>query len=137
MIHELKRARELIDENGWSGPALEPYCVIRGAGVLLNPFVRVKTEDDPLAQRPMWLPTKNFHAVDPRRHEVVESFSVLGALLQVGLGFIEPFDIFEQIVRPANGLDTWLQASSTRQFQVLDMFAEAIGRSKREARRGR
>lgn len=123
MISELKRAKQLL-EDGWSGPDVEPYCVIRGEGVMLNWLYSPKSPE------PLWLPTKNFHAIDPRSHEVVESFSVIGALLQVGVGF-EPWDLFEQVIRPPDGLDLWLRASGRSLSDVLTMFTDAIGRSKK------
>lgn len=128
MIGQLKQARAMLN-GSWSGPDLEPHCLVRGPGVHLN--AEYGQPDD---ERPLWLPTKTFHALDPRRHEVVESYSVLGALLQVGLGF-DGFDLLEEVCRPPAGLQTWLRASDRGTQDVLDLFTAAIRRSKKTGAR--
>jgi hypothetical protein len=126
MIGELKQARALI-AGGWVGPDLEPWCRVRAPGRRLNE--KWGQPGEPFVLTTDWYQTLE---VD---NKAIEAWSVLGALMAVGLSYAE-FDVLEVAQPTPAGMQTWLRASERTTADVLEVFKKAIQRAKKGERRG-
>lgn len=124
----LARARRLLQEHGWVGPSVEPFCIVRGPGVRMNAGYWEPYNIDPL-----WLPATTHGTLDPRPYEVVEKFSVFGACLEARADFTELEQSFVQTAE-FEDLTWWLERPERREEEVLRLFTSAVLRSKREKR---
>lgn len=120
----LLAARKLLWQEGWVGPAGEPFSLARGPGVRLN--VAYGTEGN---IEPLWLPTRWFHTLTPELQEVVLRYSVHGACACAGADF-------DELARVHSDVDfqAWLQLPGRRLEDVLRVFTTAALRSTREKR---
>lgn len=136
-VLRLKQARALLADGGWSGPDVEPFCVVKGRGVRLNPrHPSLALDPDGVVEEfaPLWIECDSYCVLVPGEKEVAQ-YSVLGALFRVGLGF-EQYDLIERVVQPPNGIDNWLKASERVTSHIMETFTKAIAQSKKGERRG-
>lgn len=122
-MKELRDARRHLEQVGWAGPKLEPFCAARGPGVRLN-AVRTNLSE------PLWLDTGWFQTLNPNV-EGLERLSVEGALQLAGddgAGWAA----LEQAV--GTELREWLKDPKRTAGDVLRVFTTAVLRSNREKR---
>jgi hypothetical protein len=122
MRRELVAARDLV-AGGWSGPAVEPFCVARGSGVRINgDFASSEME-------PLWLHSGSFWTLDPH-HEGLELYSVSCACLAAGADF----NVLERAFSRVEDFQAWLEQPQRTIDEVLRVFTTALLRSRRENR---